>query len=374
VSALGVLRRVSALAALMVVTAGCAVADRESAADTSPPVASTEASATTTSDPLSATVEDDRSVETDRAVEVVGSESTESESSGESAPSTSAPASATTEAVVTDRGLLDRLRVEPEADVGGYDRELFAHWRDTNGSGCDARHDTLARQVIGFAQVDLFDSCVIVEGDWYSIYDGVSYSGAPVEMQIDHVVALAEAWESGAWAWDEATRRAFANDPAHLVAVTGSSNGAKKALDLAEWRPIRSAWCVTATITAEVKAAYGLSVDSAEYDAIAEMLAVCGDVDQVGVGVAPAAPASVVTVPVTAPPSEDNASESATGCVDVNTATLEALDTIIHIGPSRAAAIVSLRPFASVDDLVRVSGIGASRLADIVDQGIACVG
>jgi len=374
VSALGVLRRGSAFVALSSALLACAVADRESAADTSPPVASTEASATTTSDPLSATVEDDRSVETDRAVEVVGSESTESESSGESAPSTSAPASATTEAVVTDRGLLDRLRVEPEADIGGYDRKLFAHWRDTNGSGCDARQDTLARQVIGFAQVDLFDSCVIVEGDWYSIYDGVSYSGAPVEMQIDHVVALAEAWESGAWAWDETTRRAFANDPAHLVAVTGSSNGAKGALDLAEWRPIRSAWCATATITAEVKAAYALSVDEAEFDAIAEMLAVCGDVDQVGVGVAPAAPASVVTVPVTAPPSEDNASESATGCVDVNTATLEALDTIIHIGPSRAAAIVSLRPFASVDDLVRVAGIGASRLADIVDQGIACVG
>ncbi|MGA0272050.1 MAG: helix-hairpin-helix domain-containing protein, partial [Ilumatobacteraceae bacterium] len=272
-----------------------------------------------------------------------------------------------------------------------YDRSLFSHWRDTNGSGCDARQDTLAEQVIGFPQVDLFDSCVIVEGDWYSIFDGVTHAGSPSELDIDHVVALAEAWDSGASNWDSATRRRFANDPAHLVAVTASSNRSKGDSDLAEWRPLRSAWCVTATITAQVKAAYGLSVDRAEYDAIAEMLGTCGGSDQVTIGVAPAESAPVVTVAPTnpatttvaptepAPPAaspDDGSSddESAEACVDVNTASAEALDEIVHIGPSRAADIIALRPFTSVEDLIRVSGIGDARLADIVEQGLACVG
>jgi competence ComEA-like helix-hairpin-helix protein len=334
---------------------------------------------------------DDEPIVSDAAEEVVGEVSEESAVNAESLPPSPSTTTVSTPAFTSTStpsaapapdpasGLLGALTVAAEGSRNGYDRSLFSHWRDTNGSGCDARQDTLARQAIGFPQVDLFDSCVIVEGDWYSIYDGVSYSGAPVEMQIDHVVALAEAWESGAWAWDEATRRAFANDPAHLVAVSSSSNASKAALDLAEWRPVRSAWCVTATITAQVKAAYGLRVDPAEYEAIAEMLGACGGSDQVSIGVVPVSSISVVTVaPTSASPpgssTETSEAASAGSCVDVNTATLAELDTIIHIGPSRAAGIVSLRPFSSVEDLVRVSGIGVARLADIVEQGLACVG
>ena len=323
-------------------------------------------------------------VDSDRAEEVVGETATETTLVAEAPPptattSTAPPLVTSTSSPPVGTGLLEALTIASEDPRSGYDRSLFSHWRDIDGSGCDARQDTLARQAIGFPQVDLFDSCVIVEGDWYSIYDGVSYSGAPVEMQIDHVVALAEAWESGAWAWDEATRRAFANDRAHLVAVSSSSNASKAALDLAEWRPVRSAWCVTATITAQVKAAYGLHVDPAEYEAIAEMLGACGGSDQVSIGVVPVSSISVVTVaPTSASPpgssTETSEAASAGSCVDVNTATLAELDTIIHIGPSRAAGIVSLRPFSSVEDLVRVSGIGVARLADIVEQGLACVG
>ncbi|MFZ8948942.1 MAG: ComEA family DNA-binding protein, partial [Ilumatobacteraceae bacterium] len=136
---------------------------------------------------------------------------------------------------------------------------------------------------------------------------------------------------------------------------------------------------------------YGLSVDRAEYDAITEMLGTCGGSDQVTIGVVPAESAPVVTVAPTnpatttvaptepAPPAaspDDGSSddESAEVCVDVNTASAEALDEIVHIGPSRAADIIALRPFTSVEDLIRVSGIGDARLADIVEQGLACVG
>ncbi|MGA1594907.1 MAG: helix-hairpin-helix domain-containing protein [Ilumatobacteraceae bacterium] len=346
---------------------------------------------------------DDEPIASDAAEEVVGEVSEESAVNAESLPpspsttTVSTPASTSTStpsaAPAPDpaSGLLGALTVADEGSRNGYDRSLFSHWRDTNGSGCDARQDTLAEQVIGFPQVDLFDSCVIVEGDWYSIFDGVTHAGSPSELDIDHVVALAEAWDSGASNWDSATRRRFANDRAHLVAVTASSNRSKGDSDLAEWRPLRSAWCVTATITAQVKAAYGLSVDRAEYDAIAEMLGTCGGSDQVTLGVAPAESAPVVTAAPTnpatttvaptepAPPAaspDDGSSdeESAEACVDINTASAEALDEIVHIGPSRAADIIALRPFTSVEDLIRVSGIGDARLADIVEQGLACVG
>jgi DNA uptake protein ComE-like DNA-binding protein len=346
---------------------------------------------------------DDGPIASDAAEEVVGEVSEESAVNAESLPPSPSTTTVSTPAFTSTStpsaapapdpasGLLGALTVAAEGSRNGYDRSLFSHWRDTNGSGCDARQDTLAEQVIGFPQVDLFDSCVIVEGDWYSIFDGVTHAGSPSELDIDHVVALAEAWDSGAANWDTATRRRFANDPAHLVAVTASSNRSKGDSDLAEWRPLRSAWCVTATITAQVKAAYGLSVDRAEYDAIAEMLGTCGGSGQVTLGVAPAESAPVVTVAPTnpattagaptepAPPAaspDDGSSddESVEVCVDVNTASAEALDEIVHIGPSRAADIIALRPFTSVEDLIRVSGIGDARLADIVEQGLACVG
>ena len=398
-SALGVLRRGLAFVALGSAFLACAAADGESPA--APLVAglSVEGSTTTLSASATTAAEEDRPVETDRAVEVVGVESTPpdlrpnetsstSVSVSESSPPTSDRVSASTSIPTpeNDAGLLGALTVFAEGPRTGYDRSLFSHWRDTNGSGCDARQDTLAEQVIGFPQVDLFDSCVIVEGDWYSIFDGVTHSGSPSELDIDHVIALAEAWDSGASTWDSATRRRFANDPAHLVAVTASSNRSKSDADLADWRPIRSAWCVTATITAEVKAAYGLSVDPAEYDAIAEMLATCGAPDQITIGVAPVGAVPVVTAapttsvpPTTAQPppaaSEGEAGDDASveDCVDINTASVESLDAIVHIGPSRAADIVALRPFTSVEDLTRVSGIGDARLADIVAEGLACV-
>lgn len=278
--------------------------------------------------------------------------------------------------------LLDGLPVAPEPSRSGYDRDLFPHWSDTNGSGCDARQDTLAAQVLGLPQVDLFDRCVIVEGDWYSIYDGVTHAGSPSELDVDHVVSLAEAWDSGASAWDRDRRRAFANDPRHLLAVTASSNRSKGDRDLGEWRPAqRSAWCVTATMTVEAKAAYGLSVDAAERSAIAEMLALCGQPDQVSVGQGAAAPVPASSAPATTTaaaqptttPPPPAAEEASPGCIDINTAGVVDLDRIVHIGPSRAEEMLTLRPFASVADMERITGIGASRLADIVAEGLACV-
>jgi DNA uptake protein ComE-like DNA-binding protein len=272
------------------------------------------------------------------------------------------------------------LIVTAETARTGYDRALFPHWLDVNGTGCTTRQDMLFATVIGFPQVDVFDRCVIVEGDWYSVYDGITHAGQPGDLDVDHVVALAEAWDSGAWAWSDTTRRRFANDPDNLLVVTASSNRSKADRDVGEWRPVRrDAWCLTATITVRVKVRYGLTADEREAQALTDMLATC---DEPGTLTTPV-PATVVspappvaTTPTTSTPTPSASTTTIAGssrdCIDVNTATETELQAIIHIGPSRAADIVRLRPFQSVADLDRVPGIGASRLQDIVEQGLVC--
>jgi DNA uptake protein ComE-like DNA-binding protein len=278
--------------------------------------------------------------------------------------------------------LLADIAVVEEPVRVGYERRLFPHWLDVNGSGCTTRQDMLFAAVIGFPQVDLFDRCVIVEGDWWSMYDGVLHQGGPGEVDVDHVVALGEAWDSGAWSWDEPRRRAFANDPDNLVVVTASSNRSKGDRDVGEWRPPRrEAWCVMAGMVVRVKARYALSVDRVEAQALLAMLDTCsGAGDQastVGVPARASVPEPLVTpesassAPTSAAPTSA-APTSAEPCVDLNTASLLELERLVHIGAQRARQIVELRPLSSVAELRRVSGIGAARLSDIVTQGLVC--
>lgn len=195
---------------------------------------------------------------------------------------------------------LDALLVREDPPIAGYSRNDWPHWNDINGSGCDTRKDVLKAQVIGVPQLDPYDPsrCTIIEGDWYSAYDGVLYSGSPSELEIDHIVALSAAWRSGATTWNAAQRKTFANDPRNLVAVTISSHKPKSDKDVGDWRPIRSAWCATATAIIEVKTIYQLSVDPRERDALKTMMATCGQPDQVPFGGRPTT-GTTTGIPVT---------------------------------------------------------------------------
>ncbi|MFO1537455.1 MAG: excalibur calcium-binding domain-containing protein, partial [Actinomycetota bacterium] len=192
-------------------------------------------------------------------------------------------------AVVAAAGAaLDRLVVEPEGYRPGYDRGLFVHWVDDDGDGCDTRCEVLAAE----RRTDLPGLTV----GWLSIYDGYSTDDSS-ELDIDHVVALAEAWSSGAWAWDAARRRAFANDlgdPRALIAVTAATNRSKSDRDPAQWQPPnRAAWCEFADAWIATKLRWGLTVDPAERAALANMLAGCpAGAPVTPVPAAPAAPAA----------------------------------------------------------------------------------
>jgi uncharacterized protein DUF1524 len=169
------------------------------------------------------------------------------------------------------------LRVAPEGPRDGYDHLLFRYWRDLDGDGCDTRQEVLVDESLTPADVEP-GTCDVVAGEWFSTYDGVTATD-PATLDIDHVVALGEAWDSGASAWTPDRRRAYANDlddPRALVAVTSSSNRAKNDRDPAQWRPARAdAWCGFAQAWLAVKVTWDLTADEAEVAALRELLTTC---------------------------------------------------------------------------------------------------
>ncbi|CAL9444686.1 hypothetical protein SUDANB176_02317 [Streptomyces sp. enrichment culture] len=172
----------------------------------------------------------------------------------------------------TARSYLATLPVRAE-DRTGYNRDLFPHWITISGS-CNTRETVLKRDG---SNVQTDSSCYATSGSWYSPYDGATWYAAS-DVDIDHLVPLAEAWDSGADAWSTSRRQAFANDLTRpqLLAVTDNVNQAKGDQDPATWMPSRTAYrCTYVRAWVQVKYYYGLSVDSAEKSALQSHLASC---------------------------------------------------------------------------------------------------
>lgn len=173
----------------------------------------------------------------------------------------------------TARQNLAALTVEAPGSDDGYDRDLFPHWHAVEGN-CDTRETVLKRDGSG---VSTGDDCYPTSGSWYSVYDSETLSD-PSDVHIDHIVALSEAWKSGADEWSTDRREEFANDLTHaqLIAVSASSNMSKGDSDPAEWKPENeNVWCIYAREWIDVKHVYGLSVDTAEKSALSGMLDRC---------------------------------------------------------------------------------------------------
>ncbi|MFG1687156.1 HNH endonuclease family protein [Nonomuraea sp. NPDC049269] len=168
---------------------------------------------------------------------------------------------------------LEALTVAAESHSSTYDRDLFPHWITQSGT-CNTREEVLKRDG---TNVVTNSACAAVSGSWYSPYDGATWTAAS-DVDIDHMVPLAEAWASGAWAWTTAQRQTYANDLGgpELWAVTDNVNQSKSDQDPAEWQPPRTAErCRYARSWIQVKWYYSLSLDSAEKTALSSMLASC---------------------------------------------------------------------------------------------------
>ncbi|MFI6942993.1 HNH endonuclease family protein [Streptomyces sp. NPDC050418] len=173
----------------------------------------------------------------------------------------------------TARSYLGQLTVKAEGSSTGYSRDKFPHWITQSGA-CNTREVVLERDG---SNVQQDSSCAATSGSWYSPYDGATWSAAS-DVDIDHVVPLAEAWRSGASSWTTARRQSFANDLSQpqLIAVTDNVNQSKGDQDPAEWLPPRTAYtCMYVRMWVDVKHHYGMSVDSAEKSALQSALSGC---------------------------------------------------------------------------------------------------
>lgn len=172
----------------------------------------------------------------------------------------------------TKLGLLTALDCVAVAEehIGGYKRSLFKHWIDANKNGKDTRAEVLIAESL-VAVTFSSTGKTVSTGKWLSLYDGETWTKAS-DVDIDHVVALAEAWRSGAWKWTSARRQAYANDlgvPWTLRAVTDNVNQEKSDDDPTYWLPpLESATCLYLTEWVAVKIRWKLNVDSEERQSI----------------------------------------------------------------------------------------------------------
>jgi hypothetical protein len=173
----------------------------------------------------------------------------------------------------TARKQLAELEVRPGRPMAGYSRESFPHWASVEGR-CDAREAVLKRDG---QDVVVDGNCRVVSGRWVSPYDGGVWT-EPTDVDIDHLVPLANAWRSGAGEWSRDKRREFANDMVRpqLIAVTDNVNQAKGDQGPDTWKPpLTSTWCGYSVNWIAVKHHYGLSVNDTEKTELAKMLDRC---------------------------------------------------------------------------------------------------
>ncbi|MEU6778626.1 HNH endonuclease family protein [Nonomuraea angiospora] len=158
----------------------------------------------------------------------------------------------------------------------GYQRTSFRHWIDADRDGCNTRAEVLLDEAIEPPQVSA--RCTLTGGLWHSYYDDVTVDQASA-LDVDHLVPLAEAWDSGAYDWTAQQRQDYANDlsaPYHLVAVTARSNRSKADQDPADWLPpYEPARCRYITEWTAVKVRWGLAVDTREKTALTEIAQEC---------------------------------------------------------------------------------------------------
>ncbi|WP_207760029.1 GmrSD restriction endonuclease domain-containing protein [Bifidobacterium primatium] len=207
----------------------------------------------------------------------------------QSSSSSTSAASGTAGGSSTNTGDEDRaitvlasLPIKGRAPKTGYARTQFGPaWADVDGNGCDTRNDILNRDMTNVTYRSGTHNCVVATGTLADPYTGKTIQfqrgqNTSTAVQIDHVVALSDAWQKGAQQLDSDTRKRLANDPYNLLAVDGPSNEQKSDGDAATWLPANKSYrCSYVARQIGVKHKYSLWVTQAEHDAMESVLASC---------------------------------------------------------------------------------------------------
>src|SRR5262245_28886508 len=175
---------------------------------------------------------------------------------------------------------VDRLTVKGRAPMTGYDRDQFGSgWIDVDRNGCDTRDDILRHDLQRPVLRPGTHGCVVVAGTLADPYTAATISyvrGGGPSVDIDHVVALGDAWQKGAQRWPYAKRVGFANDPLNLLAVSASANRQKGDGDAATWLPSNKPFrCAYVARQVAVKLKFGVWVTAAEQSAMRRVLDRC---------------------------------------------------------------------------------------------------
>ena len=173
---------------------------------------------------------------------------------------------------------LNNLEVKGRAPKTGYARSQFPHWSDPDRNGCDARNDTLKRDLTNITYKVGTRDCKVIAGQLLDPFSGklISFSANGKAIDIDHVVSLSNAWQTGAAYFDKNKRNQIANDPLNLLAVDAKLNRKKGDGDAATWLPPNKTFrCEYVGLQISVKAKYALWVTAAEKTAMEKVLQAC---------------------------------------------------------------------------------------------------
>ena len=206
--------------------------------------------------------------------------------------------------------LIEQLRpliAERDRGLPAYDRDHFAGWIDSDEDCVDTRHEILQAEAASFSMNA--EGCAVASGEWFDLYTNRTFTD-PRDLDVDHVVALADAWVSGAWAWADELLDRFANDFGNLNAIAAGENRSKSARGPAGYSPSApAAACDYLVQYATVKIRWSLSITPQDFEVVATGLAGC---DVGGLPDTPP-PASTASSASAAPPTT-TATASANDC------------------------------------------------------------
>jgi hypothetical protein len=165
--------------------------------------------------------------------------------------------------------------VVAEDKTTGYKRSAFKHWIDVDRNRCNTRVEVLIEEAI--VKPKIGPKCKLTGGKWLSVFDGKTVTNAS-QLDVDHLVPLAEAWRSGASKWTAVQRQAFANDlenPEALIAVTRFTNRSKGDKDPSLWMPAKNQ-CIYLQNWISIKIKYSLTADPQEAEKLNSLISTCG--------------------------------------------------------------------------------------------------